>query len=448
MAGIPTNLLPVPAERRSKDIGLLCRRLLCEHNQVSHTVVAQEIIDCYGVMKSAERRAFFEMLCREFSPDEAAVRRAAADYDLAPSTDNLAALSAAVESPRRELFRRIDAAPGGMGTLVALRGHLLEMISSGAAFDPLEADLKCMFQSWFNRGFLRLERITSHTSPLILEKLIRYESVHPINGWADLYRRLESDRRCFAFFHPALTDEPIIFVEVALSNGLAGKVEPLLDVEAPVLESKKADTAIFYSISNCLRGLRNIPFGNFLINEVMAELSAELPSITTYGTLSPLPRFFETLHDQNEDGFTRERLSRLLDDYAGDLTAAAEGRDPVDAFFYLVKDPLSHREVLAAPLQRLAFAYLTQVRRKGKLYDPVAEFHLSNGAHLERINAFGNIRPYGLEASVGVMVNYRYVPSELEENQERFVHGGEIRVSSGLIMENDMVAAAWRGTWG
>jgi len=227
--------------------------------------------------------------------------------------------------------------------------------------------------------------------------------------------------------------------------GLAGGLEPLLDVHAPVLPAQEADTAVFYSINNCLKGLRGVPFGSFLIKQVVAELAAELPSIKTYGTLSPLPRFSQALHDSgNEDGFTHERLSRLLVEFARELMTAAKRRDPVDAFLHLLEHPLAHREVLSAPLERVAFAYLTRARQNGKLYDPVATFHLSNGARLERINAFGNLRPYGLEASFGVTVNYRYLPAELEENHERFIRRGQIRVSDSLYREHKRLTAAWQ----
>jgi malonyl-CoA decarboxylase len=205
-----------------------------------------------------------------------------------------------------------------------------------------------------------------------------------------------------------------------------------------------ADTAIFYSINNCLRGLRGIPFGNFLIKQVVAELAAELPNIQIYCTLSPLPSFSQALRDQrNADGFTRDRLLYLLADHAGNLTTAARRRDPVEALSHLLEQPLAHREVLARPLERLALAYLTQVRQNGRLYDSVATFHLSNGARLERINTFGNLRPYGLQASFGVTANYRYLPAELEENHERFVRG-EIRVANGLVSDYKAVAKAWQ----
>jgi malonyl-CoA decarboxylase len=232
-------------------------------------------------------------------------------------------------------------------------------------------------------------------------------------------------------------------VEVALSHGLTGDLEPLLDIQAPVLAPEKADTAIFYSINNCLRGLRGVPFGNFLIKQVVDELAAELPNIQTYSTLSPLPHFSQALRDQqNETGFTHERLLRLLADDSRALTTAGRRRDPVEALFHLLEQPLAHREILARPLERLALAYLTQVRQGGKLHDSVATFHLSNGARLERIYTFGNLRPYGLRDSYGVTVNYRYLPAELEENHERFVRG-EIQVASGLASEYKAVRKAW-----
>jgi malonyl-CoA decarboxylase len=447
MPGFFSNLLRVLRNRRGSDMSFLCRHLLSSRGEASQTALAQEIIDAYKAMNSAERLHFFEMLCRDFSPDARAILRAAGEYERAPGTQTLTALSEAVEPPRQELIRRINTAPGGTQTLVALRADLLDVSSHRKDFEVLDSDLRHVFRSWFNRGFLRLERISWQTSALILEKLIRYESVHEINGWPDLHRRLESDRRCFAFFHPALGDEPIIFVEVALSNEPTGDLEPMLDVNAPVLPAEKADTAIFYSINNCLKGLRNIPFGNFLIKQVVEEIARELPNIKNYATLSPLPHFAAALRDtDNEYGFTKDRIWRLLADYAKDLTLEAGIRDPVDALFRLLEQPLDHRDVLAGPLERLALAYLTKVRSDGKLYDRVATFHLSNGARLERVNAFGNLRPYGLEASFGVTVNYRYMPAELEENHERFVRGGQIRVSSGLFRESKTVAAAWQSS--
>ena len=445
MAGFLSKLLRVLRERRGTDMSFICRHLLSERGEASQTALAQEIINAYGAMNGESKVRFLEMLSRDFAPDQSAILAAAAEYRRAPGPPTLAALSAAVESPRQELFRRINTAQNGTKTLVALRGYLSELSSKGVLFPEMDADLKHLFRSWFNRGFLHLERISWHTAALILEKLISYESVHEINGWQDLQRRLEADRRCFAFFHPALVDEPIIFVEVALSKGLTGELDPLLDIHAPLLAPDKIDTAIFYSINNCLNGLRGIPFGNFLIKQVVGELAAEFPHIQIYSTLSPLPLMSKALRDQkNEQGFTRERLSRLLSEHSQSLTAAAGIRDPVDALFSLLEQPLAHRAILAKPLEHLALGYLTQARQNGKLYDPVATFHLSNGARVERINSFGNLRPYGLKASFGLTVNYRYVPAELEENHERFVRG-EIQVSSTLVAEHKKVTEAWQG---
>lgn len=444
MANLIDKLLKVLNSRRGKDMRFLCRHLLSQRGEASQTALAQEIINAYGRMDAAQRLHFYQMLCSEFSPDPKAVRQAAANYSQSPDELNLSLLSAAVEPPRQELLRRINTAPLGTETLVTLRKHLLDLPAKSPDVSPLDSDLRHLFRSWFNRGFLSLRSISWQTSAIILEKLIRYESVHEINGWTDLRRRLQADRRCFAFFHPALVDEPIIFVEVALASGLTGDLESLLDLKAPVLDADKVNTAIFYSINNCLDGLRGIPFGNFLIKQVVVELAAEFPNIKNFCTLSPLPRFSQVLLDaKNADGFTAQRLSALLASFAASLTRAAKRSDPVDAFFLLLKDAVANREVLAAPLSRLALAYLTEARQHGKIADPVAAFHLSNGARLEKINAFGNLRPYGIKASFGITINYRYEPDELEENHERFVTTGQISVSEGLARERELVKKAW-----
>jgi malonyl-CoA decarboxylase len=440
------NLLQILRGRRGTDMQFVCRRLLSESGEASQTVLAQKIIDAYKAMGPEQRCGFFDMLSRDFSPDSAVIARAAAAYAKSPDTKNLSALSAAVEPPRQELFRRINTTPCGIEFLLALREHLLELPNKGAKYQGLDDDLRHLFRSWFNRGFLRLERISWRTSAVVLEKLINYESVHEISGWPDLRRRLEADRRCFAFFHPALADEPIIFVEVALAKGLRGDLEPLLSLDAPVISPKSTDTAIFYSINNCLRSLRNIPFGNLLIKQVLADLTLELPNIRNYGTLSPLPRFSQALTDaKNEEGLTPGRLSRLLAEFAPALTAEGRRRDSVEAFFHLLENPVQHRNVLRAPLQRVALAYLTLARLDGRLYDPVATFHLSNGARLDRVNPFANLRPYGLKASYGVTVNYRYLPAELEQNHERFVRSGDIRLSHSLVREHKAVMTKWVG---
>ncbi len=431
---------------RGADLRLLCRQILSQRGEASQTVLAQRIFEQYKAKDPAQQLAFFEMLALEFVPEPNAVRRAVEQYGRAEDPASLAALAAAVEPPRQELLRRINTGPAGTAGLVTMRGDLLRLLRDHPELDVLDADLKHLFRSWFNRGFLRLERIDWHTPARILEKLIDYESVHEINGWPDLRRRLEADRRCFAFFHPALPDEPVIFVEVALTRGLARSLEPLLDVAAPVLPPKQADTAIFYSINNCLDGLRGIPFGHFLVKQVAEELGRELPGIRSYCTLSPLPHFARALRaNEDANGFTRERLSRLLADFANDLTREAGHPESVEALFRLLANPAEHRQVLSGPLRRLALVYLTELRVNGKPCDPVAWFHFSNGARLESVDPFANLRAYGLRESFGVMANYRYVPKDLEENHERFVRGGEMRACPALWNDRKVAGRLWRG---
>src|SRR6202790_4799077 len=242
---MPTFLgkrLKILRSRRGKDMRFLCRHLLSQRGEASQTALAQEIINTYAAMDSAQRIRFYEMLTSEFSPDSKDLHRAAANYLEDPNGLNLSLLSTAVEPPRQELLRRINTAPRGTETLVAIRKHLLDLPVKSPDISPLDADLRHLFRSWFNRGFLSLRSISWQTSALILEKLIHYESVHEINGWPDLRRRLQTDRRCFAFFHPALVDEPIIFVEVALANGLTGDLERLLHVNPRGLRRKKGNT--------------------------------------------------------------------------------------------------------------------------------------------------------------------------------------------------------------
>jgi malonyl-CoA decarboxylase len=452
-----SNLLRSLRGPSGTDMLLLCRQLLSHRGEASQTALAERIIIQYKAMDTAKQQSFFEMLAREFGPDQKSIQRALEEYQRMPTPATATALAAAAEPPRQELFRRINTAPSGTENLVAMRRDLLRMLPGHPEFAAVDSDLKHLFRSWFNRGFLRLERINWQTSALTLEKLIQYESVHEISGWADLRRRLEADRRCFAFFQPALPGEPVIFVEVALTHGLARDLERLLDITSPVLPLKQADTAIFYSINNCLEGLRGVPFGSFLIKQVVNELSVELPAIRNYSTLSPLPRFSRALNSaletkttngneagaKDESGFTRIRLGRLLNEFASELNRESGMTDPVDSFFELLKNPVQHQKALTAPLRRLALVYLTQFT--GKSLDPVAAFHLSNGARLESIDLFANLRPYGLRDSFGVMVNYRYIPEDLEENHEQFVRSGEISMASSLLQERRTSAALWKG---
>jgi malonyl-CoA decarboxylase len=281
--------------------------------------------------------------------------------------------------------------------------------------EPVQRDLAHLLRSWFNRGFITLQRIDWHTPAHILEKLIRYEAVHEINGWEDLRRRLAADRRCFAFFHPALPDEPLIFVEVALVKGLASAVQPLIDPASEIGDPERADTAVFYSISDCQPGLHGISFGNFLIKQVAAELQTELTKIKTFATLSPVPGFRAWL-EANRSHIpaipARPRLESWLDKSAAARSTALPPDD------------------LREPLLQLCAHYLTRARRDDdRPADAVARFHLRNGARLERVNWAADSSARGLVNSAGIMVNYLYELDEVERNHEAYVNDGKITAS-------------------
>ena len=294
----PSRPLPRGTAHTAKKTVALCHSLLSERGEVSGSRLAAEALDSYKALDNRARRAFFESLIREFSPDPEEVGRAGDAYRDDPSAENLARLQRVVEPPRQELFRRLNLAPDGTRILVAMRSQVLQESDRTSRLKPIAADLAHLFTSWFNRGFLVLRRIDWQTSAVVLEKLIQYEAVHQIQGWHDLRRRLESDRRCYAFFHPALPDEPIIFIEVALTRGLSDTVQALLDPDSPVLDAESAEWAVFYSITNCQDGLRGVPFGSFLIKRVVENLSKELPRIKKFATLSPVTGFRKWLSEK------------------------------------------------------------------------------------------------------------------------------------------------------
>ncbi len=265
--------------------------------------------------------------------------------------------------------------------------------------------------------------------------------MHEIQSWGDLQRRLAADRRCFAFFHPALPEDPLIFVEVALVKGMSDTIAPLLDEKTPVLNPADADSVIFYSINNCLNGLRGISFGNFLIKQVATELAREFPGIKLFSTLSPIPLFKRTLKDP--EVFNETRLAAILEMSARVICKAADEPDVVKAIEKLVAKPMENRDIISGPLERLGLAYLALVKRGDKPYDPVAYFHLSNGARLERINVFANTLPAGLEQSAGMMVNYRYIPGDFESNHEAFVHHNRVNLSRKLQKKLKSIKELW-----
>jgi malonyl-CoA decarboxylase len=348
-----------------------------------------------------------------FRPDTESLRAAAEAYLADGSGEAAARLAKAADPPRQELLRRMNMSRGGTASLVAMRKEVLGQLGREPVLKLLDSDLKHLFASWFNRGFLELRRIDWQSPAAILEKLIAYEAVHQIQGWDDLRRRLAPDRRCFGFFHPALPGEPLIFVEVALVEGLAAAVQPLLartdgDEQAAHLRAAGADTAIFYSISNCQDGLRGVSFGNFLIKQVVEELRTELPQLTRFSTLSPAPGFRRWLE---------KRLTAGAEPEIAVLAAPA-----MDGWW----QDAARAETLRRPLLRLCAAYLTRAGGPKGSTDPVARFHLSNGARLERVNWLGNVAPRGIQESYGIMVNYLYDPKAIEANHEAFAHDGTV----------------------
>ncbi len=412
----PSATVPRGPARTSKKAIALCHSLLSERGEVSGSRLAAEALDAYRALDDRARRSFFESLIREFSPDPEEVGQAGDAYRSNPSPENLARLQKVVEPPRQELFRRLNLAPDGTHILVAMRSQVLQESDRTPRLKPIAADLAHLFTSWFNRGFLVLRRIDWRTSAVILEKLIQYEAVHQIQGWHDLRRRLEADRRCYAFFHPALPDEPIIFIEVALTRGLSDTVQALLDPDSSVLDPESAEWAIFYSITNCQEGLRGVPFGSFLIKRVVEDLSKEFPRIKKFATLSPVPGFRKWLSE-------KAAVLQANPKFASIASAIAKLDSP-----QWMEDPALRLE-LPRHLLPLAAYYLLHAKQNREPLDAVARFHLKNGARLERINWLGDTSITGLQRSGGLTANYVYKLPDVERNHELYVREHKVRAS-------------------
>jgi len=407
------------ATRHARRVIDAWRELLSNRGEVSGAAVAREALHAYRDLPPSARPAFFTQLATAFAPDETALRAACETYLADASTAHLTQLQTIAEPPLQELCRRLNQAPGGTAALIDVRRHVLAGLAEHRDWQAINAVLGHLFNSWFNRGFLTLQRIDWHTPAFVLEKLIVYEAVHEISGWRDLRRRLQSDRRCFAFFHPALPDEPLIFIEVALVKGVSSAIQPLLDLEAPVTAPEKADTAVFYSITNCQPGLRGVSFGNLLIKQVAQKLGEEFPRIKTFATLSPIP------------GFTAW-LSRI----AGDLEARPDARATLAAVRAL-NEPGWHEQPATAASMRnvllpLCAHYLTTAMRDGEPADPVARFHLGNGARAERLNWLADTSARGLRNCAGMMVNYVYHLDQIEDNHEVYVREHRVAATHEL----------------
>ncbi|WP_230534109.1 malonyl-CoA decarboxylase [Microvirga roseola] len=417
----PLREIRPQGEQQTAAIVEMSEALLSRRGEASGVAIASRILETYASLTVGPRIAFFEALATRFGCDAPRISAAMETYQANPNERTAQELHVAAEPRRQELFRRLNLAPAGTRSLVAMREDLLAALSRRPDLAVVDADLKHLFSSWFNRGFLVVRRIDWTTSAHILEKIIRYEAVHEIRDWDDLRRRLEpSDRRCFAFFHPALNDEPLIFVEIALAQEIPAAIEPLLAADRMPLAAAQTTTAVFYSISNCQKGLQGISFGNFLIKQVAEELKRELPGLDTFVTLSPVPGFSSWLErhlaQENPAGLTPEQQDIL--------------RNSADPDWVL--DPERVQAVNRALLPAAACYFLHAKKSDGKPIDPVARFHLGNGARLERLNPGGDLSPKGLRQSRSLMVNYLYDLDRIEQNHEAYANHGTVTASASV----------------
>jgi len=420
------------AEHDLRTLAAECEHLLSQRGEASSTQTARQIVERLLDLlaepgrkdgaRSAALDRFFSHLADNFSPEPMAVLASAQAYAAQPDAAHLIALIEHTEPRRQELFRRINRAPGGTAALIGLRRALLERLPKKPEWRALEADLLHLLSSWFNPGFLEMRQVSWRSPAQLLEQIIRHEAVHEIDGWDDLRRRLLPDRRCFAFFHPQLPEEPLIFVEVALLPEMAAAIPPLIDKKAQPLSPDNFKVAVFYSISNCQPGLRGVSLGNFLIKRVAEELKAELPQLKTFCTLSPIPGFMTWLLATRDaaslPGMKPALIQRL--DQAREALQKACGGD-LASLAQTATHAALPKPAQQALLQLAALYLVHQSPQPGG--DPVARFHLDNGARLERLNLQGNPSTKGLKQSAGLMVNYLYDLANIDACHDRFVHG-------------------------
>src|SRR3974390_2092649 len=364
----------VEAAVRSESLVELCEHLLAGRGEASGVSRAREILARYSELTIGPRIAYFEALSQRFGPDRARMEAAIAAWRDKPSDETVAEVHAASEPRRQELFRRLNLAPGGTAALVRMREQLLDVLPRREDLRPLDDDFVHLFSSWFNRGFLVLRRIDWSTPAIVLEKIIRYEAVHAIRDWEDLRRRIDPpDRRCYAFFHPALIDDPLIFVEVAMTREIPPAIAPILAPEREKVELERARTAVFYSISNCQRGLAGVSFGNFLIKQVVEEICRDLPKLNTFVTLSPVPNFAGWL--------TRERAAENSIVLSDEDKAALALMDTPDWW----RNEEIAEQVRGPVMHAAAWYFLRAKNGRSMPADSAARFHLGNGARLGRI---------------------------------------------------------------
>ena len=410
-----------PARERSAGLVELCEALLSGRGEASGVALARDILARYATLTIGPRIAFFEALDTTFGHDRARIDAAVAAWKQAPSATTAAELNRASEPRRLELFRRLNLAPGGTAALVRMREQLMDAMDHRDDLAAIVADFVHLFTAWFNRGFLVLRRIDWSTPAVILQKIIHYEAVHQIRDWDDLRRRIDlPDRRCYAFFHPALVDDPLIFVEVALTRDIPGAIAPILADKRDVVDPERATAATFYSITNCQRGLTGVSFGNFLIKQVVEEVSREFPRVATFVTLSPAPNFAAWL--KRERG---QEASSAIDEDDRPALAALDQPDwwTVPETCERVREPL---------LRAAAWYYLRAHNGRGLPVDAVARFHLGNGARLERLDWLGDTSERALAQSHGLMVNYLYDVDYIERNHEAYAQQHVVVASSAV----------------
>ena len=419
--GFIGNLMRLVGRAKTQDLARLADALLSERGEASGVALAGELLAGYGTLTTEERIDFLLKLASRFGADRARLERAIDRYRAEPSAANGVALHVAAESRRQELLRRLNLAPGGTERLVRMREDVLTAAVVHPELEPVDADFQHLFGSWFNRGFLELKRIDWNMPALVLERIIRYEAVHEITSWDDLRRRIDpDDRRCFAFFHPQLPGEPLIFVEVALARDIPEAIAPLLAADRRPIAARRATTAVFYSISNCQDGLRGVPLGNFLIKQVVDLLKRELPGLRSFVTLSPVPGFMGWLRRERS-----ARASTWLTEQDRQTIAAIDEPGWTQA----PAKVRALRPVLTAALAE----YLLRARdSKGRPIDPVARFHLNNGARLERVNWLGDLSDKGMQQAAGFMVNYLYDIAQIERNHEAFAREGRVIASRAV----------------
>ncbi len=406
----PRNLFGDAKSERSIDE--LCTKLLSNSGEASVKRIGASILAKYQELDRDEKRAFFTFLTEELDLDAGAVVKAAENYGQAKSSENLQQLLEVAEPSRQELLRRLNRVPGATQALVSMRADLLKLLKQEPSLKRTDLDFEHLLASWFNRGFLELRRVSWESSAKVLAKIIQYEAVHAINDWNDLQRRLEpSDRRCFAFFHPAMPDEPLVFVEIALCKGIPKSVQTLLDENRKPLEEDATDTAVFYSISNCQTGLKGVSFGNSLIKQVAADLSSEMPNLKNFVTLSPIPGLAKWAEDETTD------LSPNI------VVALAE-------FKSSSPQELSNN---TDGLKAIAAQYLLKAKRDDGLpMDAVARFHLGNGACVHQIHALADSSTKGVNESYSLMVNYLYDMGRTEGRHEDFLEKQIVHASKDV----------------